>query len=726
MRWALFLLVAAALWGAVPTATALADSPGTRTSEVSADAPGRVAFVGVPGLHWDDVDPARTPNLWRLAGQSDLGSVSVKTLGTVACPFDGWMTVSAGIRSAYGQACGLPPAPEKLGEGARVPGFAELLAKRDGGYVGTLGTAVHGAGQCTTAVGRGAALALADRDGKVDLYAENPAALTDWARCQVLAVDVDELITPYLVDGKLAKEPEAVPADARRAAVRAADAEVGAVLAKLPADTQVVLAGIGDHGSVPHLRVAMWKRAEATGAYLGTRSTRRDDIVILTDITPTVLTAAGIAIPPTIIGLPWQAGERASLEEVVAELRRSDLMGTSVRSTTGLFFTGFAITQVAFYAIAYYVLSRRRKATAVGVAALGVASIPVSTYLVNLLPWVRGDQPVALLIGGVIAIAVAIMGVAVAGPWRRSPLGPPAVVAGITGAVLVGDLLTGTTLQFNSLMGYTAVVGGRYYGLANIPFALLATAVLMTTAVAADHLVRVGRRRVAVGLVAGLGVAAMLLAGWPGIGSDFGGVIAFVPGIAVTALLVAGQRVSVVKFVGFCGLGGVAVSVIAVLDFQRPLAQQTHLGRFVGQVIEGTFLPMIFRKLGAMLNTMLSPNLMPIVIAGLAFLIFAIMRPGKISAGVVPLAFARAPMLRAGLIGALVSGVVGMLVNDSGTAVLSMVVALAVPLVLYAGINSAPEEAQVAGPLGDDAVDGAASGAANESDGHAGVVAGKA
>ena len=132
---------------------------------------------------------------------------------------------------------------------------------------------------------------------------------------------------------------------------------------------------------------------------------------------------------------------------------------------------------------------------------------------------------------------------------------------------------------------------------------------------------------------------------------------------------------------------------------------------------------------------MLSPNLMPIVIAGLAFLIFAIMRPGKISAGVVPLAFARAPMLRAGLIGALVSGVVGMLVNDSGTAVLSMVVALAVPLVLYAGINSAPEEAQVAGPLGDDAVDGAgddgagdgaASGAANESDGHAGVVAGKA
>ncbi|MEV1179446.1 hypothetical protein AB0J09_64830, partial [Nonomuraea sp. NPDC049784] len=196
-----------------------------------------------------------------------------------------------------------------------------------------------------------------------------------------------------------------------------------------------------------------------------------------------------------------------------------------------------------------------------------------------------------------------------------------------------------------------------------------------------------------------LGVAAMLLAGWPGVGSDFGGVIAFVPGIAVTALLVAGKRVSVVKLAAFCVLGGVAVSVIAVLDHLRPPALQTHLGRFVGQVIDGTFWPMIGRKLGAMLNTMLSPNLMPIVLAGLAFLVFAVLRPGQISAGIVPRAFARAPMLRAGLVGALVSGVVGMLVNDSGTAVLSMAVALAVPLVLHAGVRSPGEEELLGGPV---------------------------
>ncbi|GAA3589947.1 hypothetical protein GCM10022419_085610 [Nonomuraea rosea] len=53
---------------------------------------------------------------------------------------------------------------------------------------------------------------------------------------------------------------------------------------------------------------------------------------------------------------------------------------------------------------------------------------------------------------------------ALLGSWRRDPLGPPAAVAATTAAVLVGDLLTGTTLQFDSLMGYTAVVGGATTG----------------------------------------------------------------------------------------------------------------------------------------------------------------------------------------------------------------------------------------------------------------------
>ncbi|MFC7387854.1 hypothetical protein [Sphaerisporangium rhizosphaerae] len=687
----------------VTTGAAWAHAPGRAEAAGRADAPGRVALIGVPGLHWDDVSAETTPNLWRLAAQSAIGSLSVRTVGRVTCPYDGWLTISSGVRSSVGARCGPPPAVERQGGKAVIPGFDWLWTVRDADYAGSLGAAVHAAGGCTSAVGPGAALALADRSGAVDLYAPAPDGVRDWSACPVLAADIDDLVRPYYDGELLADAPDKLTPAARRAALAAADAGVGEVVGHLPADTRVVLTGLSDHGSEPHLRVAMWRAPGAQDHFLGATSTHRDDMVILPDVTATILRAAGAAVPGTVIGVPWAPTGATGTEEGVAALRHADVAGQTIRAVGGGFFTGLAVLQVLFYLVAFLLLRRRRALGGVRVAALALASLPVSTYLVNLAPWERAAAPAVTLVAGVLACAAALTVLALGAPvaWARlrgrpgagGVLGPPSVIAGVTAAVLVGDLLSGTPLQLDSIMGYTGVVGARYYGLGNIPFALMATAVLLLTTAVADGLVRAGRRRAAVLLVAGLGGFAMILDGWPGVGSDFGGVIAFVPGIAVTALLVAGKRVSVIRLGAFCVAGGVLVMGIAYLDHLRPPASQTHLGRFAGQVIDGTFLPVIGRKLGAMLSTLLSPNLMPIVIAAFAFLVFALLRPGTASAGVLPVAFERAPMLRAGLIGALVSGVVGMLVNDSGAAVLSMALALAVPLVLSAGIRALAPQA---------------------------------
>ncbi|MDH2427369.1 hypothetical protein [Sphaerisporangium sp. TRM90804] len=682
----------------------------------SADAedPRRVALIGVPGLRWHDLTAAATPNLWRLAGQSALGSLSVRTVGRTTCPYDGWLTVSAGVRSSVGSRCGPPPRFETPGPGALIPDFNWLWTVRDAEHAGTLGEAAHAAGQCTTAVGPGAVLALADRSGRVDRYAPTPAELTDWSACRLIAVDVDDLVRPYLDGEVLSGVPEKLSPAARAAALRAADAEAGAVLGMLPPGTDVLLAGLADHGSEPHLRAAMWRAAGTGGRFLGAASTHRGDMVIVPDLTATMLRTAGVEVPHTVIGVPWSAGEPAGADEAAAALRHADVAGQTIRQLGGGFFTTLAVLQVLFYGLTFLLLRRRRGLGGVRVAALALASLPVSTYLVNLLPWERASAPATALVAGVLGCAAALTTAALALPglWARlrgrpgsgDVLGPAAIVAGVTAATLLGDLLTGTTLQLDSLMGYTGVVGARYYGLGNIPFALMATAVLLVATIMADGLVRNGRRRAAVALVASLGAFAVVLDGWPGVGSDFGGVIAFVPGIAVTALLVAGSRVSIFKLGAFCVAGGVLVMGIAYLDYLRPPGSRTHLGRFAGQVADGTFLPVILRKLEAMLSTLLSPNLMPIVIAAAAFLVFAVFRPGAATAGLLPAVFERAPMLRAGLVGALVSGVVGMLVNDSGAAVLSMALALAVPLLLSAGVRTlepgtAPEPAPVLRPV---------------------------
>ncbi|MER6949886.1 hypothetical protein ABT294_38310 [Nonomuraea sp. NPDC000554] len=642
----------------------------------------RVALIGVPGLHWNDITQADTPNLWELARSSAIGSLSVRTVGSLTCPYDGWLTVSAGTRSASGYSCGAPPMPEQQGAGAVIPDYRYLIDVAGQRNAGTLGEALKAAGQCSIAIGPGAALALAGRDGAVPRYHVSPLQVrtADLEQCPMVAMDVDDLIRPYLSSGSLPRVPDQLGPKERRDALRLADAKAGALLSILPQNTTVLLAGLSDHGSVPHLRVAMMRAAGAQGRLLGAASTHREDISILPDLTATTLTLLGVPVPQTVVGVPLQAGEHGATFD---RLQRADATAQTIRSVKGIYFTVVAVLQVLFYVIAFLLLRRRKGLPWVRLAAVALAALPVASYLVNLLPW----STLTGLIAGALGCMVAITAVAFAGPWRRSPLGPLAVVASVTALTLAGDLLTGTTLQLNSVMGYSAEVGARYYGLGNIPFALLATGTLLATTVIAHR----WPGRLGVAAVVVLGAFAMVLGG-SGMGSDFGGVIAFVPGIAVTALLVAGKRVSIVKLGAFCVAGAVIVMTFAVINYLQPPDKQTHLGRFVGQVLSGEAFEVIFRKLNAMLATLLSPNLMPIVIAAVAFLVYAILRPEQASAGVVPAAFRYSPALRAGLIGTLVSGVIGMLVNDSGAAVLSMALALAVPLLLSAGIAALPRE----------------------------------
>ncbi len=121
--------------------------------------------------------------------------------------------------------------------------FASVAGVPTAGSVGSL--------PGTMAVGPGGVLALSDKNGAVGRYHATIDEVTDWS-APVIAVDVDALIRPYIAaDGRVSREPESVaPAD-RAAAARQADAQVGAVLAKLPPSTTVLVAGLADHGSVP-------------------------------------------------------------------------------------------------------------------------------------------------------------------------------------------------------------------------------------------------------------------------------------------------------------------------------------------------------------------------------------------------------------------------------------------------------------------------------------------
>ncbi|MEU8059613.1 hypothetical protein AB0B77_26215 [Microbispora bryophytorum] len=696
----LVLAVAALVLPAAPASAA----PASATRQAAA-VTGRVVVIGVPGLRWDDLDPRRTPALWGLAARGSSASLSTRTVPPeglpVTCPAAGWLTVSAGQRAgAPGAGCGPLPEPVTAGGAATIPNWSELVAVQQAGpfkaRLGLLADTVTAAGGRIAAVGPGAALAAADRSGRVATYAATPAALPDLAPYALVVAEAGE-ITGAQADGPAdnpADDQAGAPAgdgrgQARRAAVSAADRTVAEVLAKVPAGSAVLVAGLSDspgrgEGAIAHLHVAIAAGGPYGHGSLTASSTRQRALVTITDVTTTVTHLLGLPTPDGAVGRPWSGGGEAPS---AAELADADLASQVLREVREPFFITLVAAQLLFYGLAALVIRRhRRMPTTTRVVATVSGALPVSIFLAQLVPWWGFAHPMPALLGTILGFAVLVAGLAYAGPWRRHVLGPPAVVAGISSLALLADVVTGSRLQVNAVAGYEPVTGGRFYGFGNMAFAVYSTGTILLLAAVAHVLRR--RPRLAAAVCVAYGLLAIAGDGWPTWGADFGGVPSFVLGVAVCVLMAAGKRVSVLRL-GLIGVAGVVlISLIAVADWLRPADRRTHLGAFVQQIIGGEGGSVVGRKLGAMLHTLGNLPLTLLSVVALAFLFLVLARPSRWGAPALSLAYERAPELRAGLFGALTAAFAGFLINDSGIAIPAMALTVAVPLALAASVRA--------------------------------------
>jgi hypothetical protein len=682
------LLLTAAVLALLPATASAADEP-TRTA-----AGGHVVLIGVPGLQWGDINDSATPNLAHLAGQGSSAALSVKTVGPHTCPIDGWLTVSAGQRSQLRNgSCGLPPTPE----GNVVPGFAGMrddnAHNKYDSHIGLLGQAVRRAGACTTAIGPGAVLGAADDAGRVDGYVPSidqmPAdALT---RCALTMVDVEDVFHAYIDAGvDVNGRQKQVTAKIRAAAVKHADDRIGQVLTALPPDTTVLVAGLSDANVSAHLRVAIARGPGFSGHYLTADSTRTRGLVTLTDVTSTILHSLGIPQPSDAVGARWRddGAKPASVGTLTTRLNDQDVAAQSYSRLVLPFILVLVIVQVALYSLGTFALVRkqRRVLAVTRVAAVAGASLPAASFLANLVPWWSAGHPAVALVAAILAAIAVIGAVALAGPWRRSITGAGAVVGGITALVLTLDVLTGSRLQTCSMLGYTPLVAGRFYGFGNIPWALWVTGLIIVTGAVAGRLLDSGRRGTATAVVIAAGVLALVIDGGPFAGADFGGIIAIFPGFGVFALMIGGRRIRPSRLLAVLAVGAVVVLGVSFLDSLR--AEPTHIGEFWKSLTNGHGGTILLRKLRGMLGTFGNWELSLIAVAALVFLVFALLRPLAWRAAVLHTAYERAPALRPTLVAVLVTAGVGMLVNDSGVAIAALAFTVAIPLALVASIQA--------------------------------------
>ncbi|GAB3324991.1 hypothetical protein GCM10027451_49610 [Geodermatophilus aquaeductus] len=766
MRRAAVLLLAflAVLLAGVPTAPAAEEAAGAADDGWRAD---RVLVVGVPGLVWDDVDPDRTPALWELADTSPVGAVSVRAARSTTCLLDGWATLGAGNRARFpapdellpmvplptvplpGETPGTEEEPGAAPSEAPTPagppaspelshcGLQERLAQagladplsavravaedgataRFGAEPGALGAAVG----CATVVGRAAALAVAAPGvglTREDALPADDAALAALLEpCPLTLVSLDGLVDA----GVPAPEGSETGTDpvSREVALTAIDAQVAqlrAAVAALPGETLLLVQGVSEvNDGRPQLHVGIASGPGFTDVgWLSSASTGRAPFTQLIDVAPTVLRALGLEQPASLNGQPLTVtGDRPGTAQAVAELTRANTAAVTHHRSTGTFFLGLVAVQAAVVVLGMLVLgltrdagvrpSRARWRPVLRLAALAAAALPVATYLAGLVPWERAGSPRWALAGSLLLAGAAVVAPAVLGPWRRSRLGPPLAVLAVTVATLVGDVLTGSSLELNALLGYDAIVAGRFTGYGNLSSGLLSSAALVGTAVVATLAGRragAGRddggrraRRVTGAVVLAAGLVTVAVVGAPGLGRDFGGVLAVLPGFLLLAMLLTGVRVTVVRLAAVLAAGVVAVGTLAFLDWLRPAAERSHLGRFVEQLLTGEAWTVVSRKASANLDILVGSALawmLPVALVAAIWLVRRrraqgpgpLRRPGLLCEGGSGLRAGDAAVLRAGLVAAALSLALGAAVNDSGVALPATAAALLVPLLV--------------------------------------------
>src|SRR5699024_9752870 len=306
-------------------------------------------------------------------------------------------------------------------------------------------------------------------------------------------------------------------------------------------------------------------------------STRQPGLVQVPDLAPTLVelsgaeemnNAAGAPMTSVSTGSDWKARYQDVLDRQVAVKTQSDL--------STWFFPVVAALMLGLLASARLLRKNHRQLVHSGAYRLGIvfAAMPISTYLVNTVPWERATNPdVALL--GVLALL---------GPWRRHRFGPVLFVSVVTVAVLAYDVVTGSQLQMSTLLGEPLLIASRFYGIGNSALALYCCALLLAVAGFAS-LVTKPLHRVLIVTVPVL-ISCVLLAA-PGLGTKFGSVPTLIIGVAYLVLAAASIRFSLKRLGLTVGIAGFVMLTVLFLDWLRPPDQRTHFGRFFDSIISG-------------------------------------------------------------------------------------------------------------------------------------------
>jgi len=402
--------------------------------------------------------------------------------------------------------------------------------------------------------------------------------------------------------------------------------------------------------------------------------TKRQGLIVNIDLAPTVLRHFNLPLPTYMMGQPVQAVEKDNQLDVLFSMHKNIQIIYHARP---ILLKGYIIYQLGvLLAGVYYIFRRRDQANLIlKPFLLSIMAVPLAFLILPLVP--KTSFAALTLELFFITLLLTIFALFLE---KKSHLGPFIFLSFVTASLIVADILTGSNLQINSILGYDPIIGARFYGIGNEYEGVLIGSLI----IGCTGLLSYFHRFYKTGLLVtgGIFLFVIFVLGNPRLGSDLGGVIAASSAFIATFLLLQGLKFNLKK--AFYLVMGVVCLVVflLIIDMRRPPEIQTHFGRNATIILSGGWqaaIDIIERKLAMNIKLIKYTIWSRIFLASLGSLALLFYRP----VGVMAAIRNSYPVLYKGFMGVVVGSIAALIFNDSGIVAAATTIIYGAPPLIY-------------------------------------------
>ena len=722
----------------------------SNAAETKTKAPSKhVVIFSMPRLTWETLEKADTPNIDKLIDSGSIAAMSVRTLGPVTTPAEGYATISAGSRAAAVSSSGTSfVGGEEIFDGDlgssiyRDENSSTTKSKVAAFGVGfDLSRRLNQKGLNNSKIGS-LADALDKKNKSIAVFGNADNCLTDTRSCFERAVayvgtnskgvleygdisrdllktkeattsrlttDMEKLATQTSAALKKhdvivseCSDLERVEHDRPRTSSKKSDKDfireiencdrfIGMAMKSIDLkNDRVYVLSASSPRAVEQTTVFIAAGSSIPKGYATSSTTRRDGVVTLVDIAPSALKFLKVSIPKNMgeTFLDYRKSSQSSatrVDKLIKINSQAVVRDKSIASSTSLLVL-LVIFGVLIAMIAYTrARSWRNFARFIALMAL---SIPTLGFLFKPLTE-RLATPLNFMLSFLFISAL----LATLFMWAIKKFGLAKVILSIVTANMIVqfvDILFKGSLQLNTVFGYSPVVAGRFAGFGNLAFAIISMSAIVFVAMVKELATTNPKwniKKINVWLIVFL-IVVLIFDGAPYLGSDVGGVLALTPTIFVVGLMLYNKKISFKALLVSAFVTIATITTFAFIDLARPEEERTHLGRFASSLVKGEAGTVIERKLNANLSILTSSVWAVAVIFALLYLSFLFLHPEKF----LQRTSSKHPGFKFLAYPGMVLGVLGMVLNDSGVAIPGMMLAVALPVVTLLSLGVADED----------------------------------